>query len=297
MPQNKEKISHYLVKLYTHHKYDETITPFLDEDLAASYASQFPIESSEGFDICYELYRESEADQLSTNKSVKKFCLDQLERESYRIELDYVVDSDWQNEWKKFFKPISIGKRLIIAPSWEETDYKGSRAIVRLDPGMAFGTGSHGTTKGCMHFIEKYIRPDMKVLDFGTGSGVLAIAALKLGATDIHAVDNDPLAIEVSIVNCEMNDCENQISFETGSVESIPDSDYNFVLANLTVAIHIQLLDDLLLKCKKASHIVLSGISDFSRPELDIFLKERKLNVSEIYEENDWFTYLLKING
>lgn len=294
MSKNEPAISHYLVSLFTHHQYDEIITTFLDKLLPGSYASQFPIKTDKGFDICYELYCDSIEAQASTHESIEGFCKNSFETNAYTIEKSTILASDWQNEWKRFFKPIHIGDRLVIAPSWEKYDVPENAAIVRLDPGMAFGTGSHGTTKGCLHFLEKYVTPGMKVLDFGAGSGVLAIAAHKLGAGIIHAVDNDPLAISVSIENSKVNNCSDKIQFNVGSLDAIPDRDYHLVVANLTVAIHIELLDGLLAYCKNASYLILSGISAFSRPELDKFLKERNLKPTEVYEEDDWFTYLKK---
>ncbi|OGI11444.1 MAG: hypothetical protein A2Y40_09655 [Candidatus Margulisbacteria bacterium GWF2_35_9] len=292
MQNQEDHISHYLVCIYTHHEHDELITPFLDSVLPGNYASQFPIITDEGFNICYEVYCSSKEMWKTTEKDMLQFLSQHLNKTQYKLSLSTVQASDWQNEWKRFFKPILIGQRLVVAPSWENQVYPSDIAVVLLDPGMAFGTGNHGTTKGCLFFLEKIINSGESVFDVGTGSGVLAIAAVKLGAASVIAIDNDPLAISVSKENSQVNQCEDKIMFKVGSLEVIDSQNFDTIVANLTVAIHLELLDPLRKKYQY-KHLILSGISDFSKPELDAFLSDRHITPVDTYHEGDWNTYLI----
>ncbi|MBC8080207.1 MAG: 50S ribosomal protein L11 methyltransferase, partial [Gorillibacterium sp.] len=130
------------------------------------------------------------------------------------VEAKEVDDSDWADAWKQYFKPIRITERLTIKPSWEDYTPQAGEIILDLDPGMAFGTGTHATTSLCLKSIEKQIRPGDEIIDVGTGSGVLAIAAVKLGAKSVLALDLDPVAVTVAKENVERNGLSAQINVQ-----------------------------------------------------------------------------------
>ncbi|MDP4134056.1 MAG: 50S ribosomal protein L11 methyltransferase, partial [Bacillota bacterium] len=115
-----------------------------------------------------------------------------------KVETEAVKDEDWANNWKKYYKPLRIGDHIIIKPTWEDFLSGEGDVVVELDPGMAFGTGSHASTHMCLEFLEKTVKKGDTVLDIGTGSGILGIAALKLGAKSVTAVDIDPLAVKIA---------------------------------------------------------------------------------------------------
>ena len=117
----------------------------------------------------------------------------------FTIDTADCVMEDWLNNWKKYFKPIPVGKSLLIRPTWEEEYDAGNRTVLHLEPGLAFGTGTHETTRLCMELLERYIKPDMDVLDVGCGSGILSVAALLLGAKSAVGVDIDALAVKTSL--------------------------------------------------------------------------------------------------
>jgi ribosomal protein L11 methyltransferase len=127
-------------------------------------------------------------------------------KKPYEIAQIVMDEEDWANSWKKYFKPLKIGKRVVIRPTWEQYTAVGEEIVLDMDPGMAFGTGSHASTSLCIRYLEEYIKPDMKVLDVGTGTGILAMCAARLGAEEVLAVDYDPVAVRVAKENVELND-------------------------------------------------------------------------------------------
>ncbi|MCE5343962.1 MAG: 50S ribosomal protein L11 methyltransferase [Eubacteriales bacterium] len=141
-----------------------------------------------------------------------------VEMGSLVLELTNVADEDWAENWKRYYKPFRIGDRLVIKPTWEEYPAIPGDLIVELDPGMAFGTGTHETTAMCLEMLEKYLRNGMGVMDVGTGSGILAIAAAKLGAASVLAVDIDPDAVKVAAGNVEHNGVARQVRVIRGDL-------------------------------------------------------------------------------
>jgi ribosomal protein L11 methyltransferase len=127
------------------------------------------------------------------------------------ITLKHAEEADWANEWKKYFKPLEIGSRLVIKPSWENYDADPERVVVEIDPGQAFGTGGHQTTRLCLGALEQLVEPGMTVADIGTGSGILAISAAKLGASLVHATDIDRLPREIARENVARNGLEGRV--------------------------------------------------------------------------------------
>src|SRR5436190_830553 len=123
-----------------------------------------------------------------------------------------VNEEDWANAWKDYFHVTHIGQRLVIRPSWRVYLPENNEVVLELDPGMAFGTGLHPTTRMCLEQIEQRMRPDMRVLDVGTGSGILALAAAKLGAANVHCIDNSSVAVESAIANAEINHMSDRVN-------------------------------------------------------------------------------------
>ncbi|MFO7830527.1 MAG: 50S ribosomal protein L11 methyltransferase [Desulfuromonadaceae bacterium] len=168
---------------------------------------------------------------------------------------------DWAEGWKQYFSAAQIGNSLVVKPSWEEGDFPGC-AVVTLDPGMAFGTGTHGTTRLCLEFIAE--RHDAgagvrRILDVGTGSGILAIAALALGAESAVACDIDPVAVETTWANAAINGCEQSIEATLDPLETIPGS-FDLVVANILAEENVRLAGELCARVAPGGYLVLSGI-------------------------------------
>lgn len=172
---------------------------------------------------------------------------------------------DWANSWKQNFKPLQVGKKLMIVPTWEETMTGDDRHEIRLDPGMAFGTGGHETTRLCLEALELIIErsslplEQLKVLDLGTGSGILAIAAAKLGVRQIDAVDIDLQAVEVASENCILNNVSHQINCSSIPLEQL-EGNYNVILANILAEELVRMAPQLSEQLAPEGSLILSGI-------------------------------------
>lgn len=179
--------------------------------------------------------------------------------------LSVVRNEDWANNWKVHFKPVRIGARLVIKPTWEEYRELPGDLVIRIDPGMAFGTGAHPTTRMCLESLERICfdhsggkMPD-PVLDVGTGSGVLSIAAALMGATRITAVDIDPEAVRVTRENLELNGVENAVAASTTNLCELP-GEYGVVVANILAEELVRLSAQLCAKVAPGGWLILSGI-------------------------------------
>ncbi len=181
-----------------------------------------------------------------------------------------ISEEDWANSWKDLFKPLETGRRLLITPSWLPPEQPVERIVITIDPGMAFGTGGHETTRLCLECVEKIAdsRPELflaesgasaPMLDLGTGSGILAIAAAKMGATTVDAVDIDPQAVKVATENCILNQVEKQVRCCSTPIEQLG-SGYGIILANILAEELVRLAPAIMERLSGDGELVLSGI-------------------------------------
>ena len=161
------------------------------------------------------------------------------------VEVISVNEDDWANNWKKYYHPIRVGKNLVIKPSWIDYEKQENDIIVELDPGMAFGTGTHETTRMCMTHLEKYINKNSRVLDVGCGSGILSITSLLIGAKEVTGVDIDPVAVKVAIENGEMNNFRApQYNIKRGNLVDEAQGKYDVIVANIIADVIIAVCGD-----------------------------------------------------
>lgn len=178
-------------------------------------------------------------------------------------QVSMIAEEDWASSWKEHFKPLPVGNRLLILPSWETPAADETRQTIILDPGMAFGTGGHETTRLCLECLEQILteepRQDAPLLDLGTGSGILAIAAAKLGATQVDAVDIDPQAVLVADENCRLNRVADAVACSTTPLEQLP-TGYRVILANILAEELVRMAPELTRRLLPGGLLVLSGI-------------------------------------
>ena len=207
-----------------------------------------------------------------------------------------ISEEEWENNWKQFFKCTEIGKRLCVCPSWEEYNNKDGRVILSIDPGAAFGTGTHATTSMCLEVLEGLVTPDMTVLDIGSGSGILSIASILLGAKDAHGVDIDPVAVKVAKENAALNGVENKVKYILGNLDEEITETYDIVVANIVADAIIALSDSAKKRMKKNGYFLCSGIIDIRADEVENALTDRGYSIVRKITNNNWVAFLCNIN-
>lgn len=171
-----------------------------------------------------------------------------------------ISEKDWANQWKQYFHTSHVGKKIVIKPSWETYEPVGEEKVIALDPGMAFGTGTHATTSMCIQRLEELVTPDCDVFDVGTGSGILAMAAALLGARSIHAVDIDAKAVEVAKENIAQNHLENRITVTQGNLLDGTDGQADVIVANIIADIIILVMPEVAAKLRADGRFLASGV-------------------------------------
>jgi ribosomal protein L11 methyltransferase len=202
-----------------------------------------------------------------------------------------VSESDWANAWKEHYHVAHLGDRFVIKPSWREYQAKPHEIVIELDPGMAFGTGLHPTTQMCLAAIEKYLQPKMRVLDLGTGSGILAIGAAKLGAGSILAVDIDPLSIRASLENVKANGVDQIVEVRSGSLEEAArnDATYDLIVVNILARVIIQLCEEQLGRVVRSGGLaIFAGLIDMQELGVREALDSQDLKVIDRLQDKDW---------
>lgn len=210
-----------------------------------------------------------------------------------RIWVDEVLYGDWAEGWKQYFKPRKVGRRLVVAPTWEEYEPKGDELVVRVDPGMAFGTGQHETTSLCMQALEDLVVPGARVLDVGTGTGILAIAAVLLGAEGGLGVDNDPEAVTAARENVAANGLEDRLRMEDTPVEAV-EGRYPLVVANILAEVLIVLAPALVARMEPGGALVLSGILAHLAPSVIEAYRAHGLPEPQVRRDGEWVCLVLR---
>lgn len=212
-----------------------------------------------------------------------------------KFEVEGINEEDWANNWKKYFKPTPIGEKLIIVPTWENNNLQTDRIKILIDPGMAFGSGQHETTKLCMELIEKYAHKNTNMLDVGTGSGILAITGLLLGIKHATGVDIDPLSVRTAKENAVINSVEDKLTVTIGNLADDIEGTFELVTANIVADIIIELLPDLRSKLSKDGVFICSGIIDTREDDVVNALNEFNYSIIDIKREKGWTAIAAKM--
>jgi ribosomal protein L11 methyltransferase len=201
---------------------------------------------------------------------------------------------DWSQKWRKNFKPVLIGKEIAVVPSWEKRKFR-QRLVIKIFPQMAFGIGTHPTTQMCFLALSRLVKPGYSVLDLGTGSGILAIAAVKFGAEKVVAVDKDPEIEENAKKNFKLNRVEKKISLVIGELAKIRDSArFDLAVANLTGREVFGVFRTLKSRVKPNGRMTISGWTKEDSPELLRFLRKNKVRIEKKLEKKGWVTVICR---
>ncbi len=206
-----------------------------------------------------------------------------------KVEVSGVSDEDWNNKWKEFFKPTRITERIVIKPSWEDHEKKQDELVIEIDPGLAFGTGTHPTTVMCVKLLEKYIEKGRStVFDVGCGSGVLIIASALLGARKVFGVDIDPLAVSVAEENILRNRLDGDIRLFVGDLAKGIETRADIVVANLSADLVVMLSKDIRKNLKENGVFIVSGIINEKKDEVRDALIKSRFKILDILEDDEW---------
>ncbi|MFC3418004.1 50S ribosomal protein L11 methyltransferase [Salinicoccus hispanicus] len=243
-------------------------------------------------DIRIIVYFDETADISSKLQEIHDFIGSKLLDASNDITINTkeIDEEDWENEWKKYFHSFRVSEKFVIVPSWELEDYEfeADDKLIKLDPGMAFGTGDHPTTSMCLKMVEGVVQPHHKIIDVGTGSGILTIGAHLMGARDLKATDIDELSIKVARENLELNACEDDVVLETGDLLKSESGQYDIIIANILAHIIDEMIDDAYTHLNAGGSFIASGIITEARDSIVDHMKHTGFKIEEILEDNGW---------
>ena len=206
------------------------------------------------------------------------------------LDVDSIREEDWANNWKQYFKPFRIGEHMVVKPTWEDWTAEPGDRIIEIDPGMAFGTGTHETTALCIELIERYYR-EGRLFDIGTGSGILAIAAALLGAKDVYAIDIDEDAVRVAKENVRLNGLSDRIDVEKGDLLKGVKGTYDFAVANILAPVICMLAKPLTAYLAPGGYFVCSGIIREMRDDVFNALNAAGYTILEERARGDWCAF------
>lgn len=221
-------------------------------------------------------------------KDFKSMTDDDMEKGPCTISWNTVRDEDWADNWKAYFHPEKVGGMLVIKPTWEDYEASPDDIVIELDPGSAFGTGTHPTTAMCLRELETLVKGGMRIFDVGTGSGVLSIAAAKLGATDVTAMDYDKVAVDVAAENIRQNGVEDVVKTGVSDILKSFDGKADLIVANIIADIIIMLFDELDEHLAEGGRLLASGIISERLADVTEACLAHGFVVDKVTEEKGW---------
>lgn len=213
------------------------------------------------------------------------------------VSISEVNEEEWATAWKKYYNPVKISERFTIVPTWEDyTPVSSDELIIELDPGMAFGTGTHPTTVMCIQALERTVRPGDLVVDVGTGSGVLSIAAALLDAERIQSLDLDEVAVQSAIQNVELNNVQNKVSVSQGNLLDGVNEQADIVVANILAEVIMRFTDDVAKVVKPGGYFIASGIIQPKKQDVKDAIIGSGFTIEETILMEDWVAIIAKRN-
>ncbi len=214
----------------------------------------------------------------------------------FELDVKEIPDKNWNEEWMKYYKPVHINEHLTIVPRWIPYQAQPNELTVLLDPGAAFGTGTHETTKLCLDALTRHVKPDDRILDIGTGSGILAITSLLLGAQSADAIDIDPLSVKAAVENATLNAVQDQLTVKLGSLLDHASGYYHVITANIVADVIISMLGDLKQHMTHQSTLILSGIINERAQDVINALDESSYIIKERLEDGEWVALIVSLS-
>ena len=274
--------------IYTTEEISSDIVEELDQDEKDWDFIDYPLLNSNEDIFALRVYPENmeDANNLKAELSEKNLgqCL-----------VEEKDDEDWANNWKKYYKPLEIGEKLAIVPEWEDYD-NDNRVVIKINPGMAFGTGTHESTYMCLNLLEKYVKKDDDIFDIGCGSGILAIAGLKLGAKKALLVDIDEKCIDASHENASLNGLEDKMEIKKGNLLDVVKGRADLIVSNIIAEIIVDEIKNLKNHMDKGGIFITSGIIKEREQMVIHALEENGFEIIDELEKNNWVAIVGRLN-
>ncbi len=274
--------------IYTTEEISSDIVDELDQDEKDWDFIDYPLLNSKEGVFALRVYPENMEDANNLKAELNEKNLGQCLIE----EKD---DEDWANNWKKYYKPLEVGEKLAIVPEWEAYD-NDKRIVIKINPGMAFGTGTHESTYMCLELLERYVKKDDEIFDIGCGSGILAIAGLKLGAKRALAVDIDDKCIDASHENADLNNLEDKMDIKKGNLLDVVKGRADLIVSNIIAEIIVDEIKNLKNHMDKGGIFITSGIIKERRQMVIDALKENGFEIIDELEKNNWVAIVGRLN-
>lgn len=274
--------------IYTTEEISSDIVEELDQDEKDWDFIDYPLLNSKEGVFALRVYPENMEDA----KSLKD---DLSEKNLGQCLIEEKDDEDWANNWKKYYKPLEIGEKIAIVPEWEAYG-NNKRIVIKINPGMAFGTGTHESTYMCLELLERYVKRDDEIFDIGCGSGILAIAALKLGAKRALAVDIDDKCIDASHENASLNNIEDKMDIKKGNLLDVVKGRANLIVSNIIAEIIVDEIKNLKNHMDKGGIFITSGIIKERRQMVIDALEENGFEIIDELEKNNWVAIVGRLN-
>ena len=242
--------------------------------------------------VLIHIYIKPEANPVE----VKAFLDERLDTAGIAHEIELVLkeEDEWLNNWRQYYQPIEIGENLLIQPVFRDEVKDTERTVIKIEPGLAFGTGNHESTRLCLEAVEKYTKPGMRVLDVGCGSGILGIASVLLGAEEAFGADIDETAVRIANENAELNDVVGRFTAQCGDLTEKAKGKYNLVLANIVADVIISLTENIKNFMEDDAVFVMSGIIDTREKDVLAALEKNGFDIIDRKPENGWVCLVSK---
>ncbi len=230
---------------------------------------------------------DSNLNQRKIEDVLQKLRMNSLIRE-FAVQENVIVEKNWNEEWEKSREVIHITDRIVIKPTFRQYEPKENELVITLDPKMSFGTGDHPTTKICINLLEKYIQPGIKVLDLGSGTGILSIVAAKLGVSKVIAIDIDEWSLLNGTENVKLNSVENIIEVRLCELKDVPEKDFQLIVANIQRNVLSELSSDIVYKLAENGTLILSGLLDGDYQIIKDTYSQFRLIVIDFLQMDEW---------
>lgn len=243
---------------------------------------------------CIKVFAQDENVTIHSIENELKLLIENKLLRDFSVQENFIVERNWNEEWEKSREVIHVTDRIVIKPTFKEYEASQNEIVLTLDPKMSFGTGDHQTTRICLSFIEKYVRPGMKILDAGSGTAILGIAAAKLGAAKVIAFDIDEWSYENGIENAKLNQVEDTVEIRQCELNEINENEFDLIVANIQKNILLDLADGFKKKIKGNGLLILSGLLEFDKEA--ILEKYLHFGFSEVdfLKMDDWIGIVFK---